>query len=52
MTLENEQLNNPLHGLKLDTLLNEVLDHYGWEILAEYTNINCFKNKPSVASSL
>ena len=52
MTLENEQLNNPLHGLKLDTLLNEVFDHYGWEILAEYTNINCFKNDPSIKSSL
>lgn len=52
MTLENEQLNNPLHGLKLDTLLDELLEHYGFEILAEYTSINCFKNKPSVASSL
>ena len=52
MTLENEQLNNPLHGLKLDTLLDELLAHYGFEILAEYTSINCFKNKPSVASSL
>lgn len=52
MTLENEQLNNPLHGLKLDTLLDELLEHYGFEILAEYTSINCFKNKPSVISSL
>ena len=52
MTLENEQLNNPLHGLKLDTLLDELLAQYGFEILAEYTNINCFKNKPSVISSL
>ncbi|NQZ87626.1 MAG: VF530 family DNA-binding protein [Colwellia sp.] len=52
MTLENEQLNNPLHGLKLDTLLDELLEHYGFEILAEYTSINCFKNKPSVVSSL
>jgi len=52
MTLENEQLNNPLHGLKLDTLLDELLEQYGFEILAEYTNINCFKNKPSVISSL
>jgi len=52
MTLENEQLNNPLHGLKLDTLLDELLAQYGFDILAEYTNINCFKNKPSVVSSL
>ncbi|XQW86094.1 VF530 family DNA-binding protein [Thalassotalea piscium] len=52
MSTIDEQLNNPLHGLKLETLLNELVDHYGFEILAEYTNINCFKNKPSIASSL
>ncbi|GAA5136991.1 VF530 family DNA-binding protein [Thalassotalea piscium] len=52
MNTIDEQLNNPLHGLKLETLLNELVSHYGFEILAEYTNINCFKNKPSIASSL
>ncbi|GAA6206241.1 MULTISPECIES: VF530 family DNA-binding protein [Thalassotalea] len=52
MTSENEQLNNPLHGLKLDTLLNELVSYYGFEILAEYTNINCFKNRATIASSL
>lgn len=45
-------LNNPLHGLKLEILLNELIEHYGWEILAEYTNLNCFKIKPSVDSSI
>ncbi len=52
MTTENEQLNNPLHGLKLDILLNEVVEYYGFSILAEYTRINCFKKNPSIASSL
>jgi uncharacterized protein (DUF2132 family) len=52
MTIEDQQLNNPLHGLKLDTLLNELVNHYGFEILAEYTNINCFKNRATIASSL
>lgn len=52
MSQENEQLNNPLHGLKLDTLLNELVTHYGFDILAEYTRINCFKSNPSIASSL
>jgi uncharacterized protein (DUF2132 family) len=52
MTLENEQLNNPLHALKLETLLNELVDHYGWAILAEYTNITCFKNRASLVTSL
>lgn len=52
MTDINEQLNNPLHGLKLDTLLNELITHYGWDILAEYTRLKCFKNNPSTISSL
>lgn len=52
MTELDEQLNNPLHGLKLEQLLTELVEHYGWEILAEYTNINCFKKNPSIASSL
>jgi len=52
MSQENEQLHNPLHGLKLDTLLNELVTHYGFDILAEYTRINCFKSNPSMASSL
>lgn len=52
MTDENLQLNNPLHGLKLETLLTEIIDHYGFEILGEYTNLNCFKNRATIASSL
>lgn len=52
MSQENEQLNNPLHGLKLDVLLNELVTHYGFDILAEYTRIKCFKNNPSIVSSL
>lgn len=52
MSIDNEQLNNPLHGLKLETLLDELVSHYGFEILAEYTNINCFKNRATITSSL
>ena len=32
--------NNPLHGLSLVKLLNEIVDHYGFEILYAYLNIN------------
>lgn len=52
MSQEDIQLNNPLHGLKLDTLLSELVTHYGFDILAEYTRIKCFKNNPSMISSL
>lgn len=43
--------NNPLHGKSLETILSELVAHYGWEILGAYININCFKTKPSIASS-
>lgn len=26
------QQNNPLHGLKLETMLQELVDFYGWDI--------------------
>lgn len=51
----NDQIdytNNPLHGLSLKKLLNEIVDHYGFEILYAYLNINCFKTNPSIASSI
>ena len=47
-----EQLNNPLHGVKLAQILERLVDHYGWEYLAQEVNINCFKNNPSMKSSL
>lgn len=47
-----EQLNNPLHGVKLAQILERLVDHYGWEYLAKEVNINCFKNNPSMKSSL
>jgi uncharacterized protein (DUF2132 family) len=46
------QKNNPLHGIKLEVLLNELVDHYGWESLGEDMNLNCFKSNPSIKSSL
>ena len=50
--LKNEQPNNPLHGMKLATILELLLAHYGWKGLANEIDINCFKNDPSIKSSL
>jgi uncharacterized protein (DUF2132 family) len=52
MPSENHYLSNPLHGVKLEQVINDLVDHYGWEILAAYMNINCFKTNPTVASSV
>ena len=47
-----EQPNNPLHGVKLAQILEELVENYGWEHLAFKININCFKHDPSIKSSL
>lgn len=49
---EKEQPNNPLHGVKLITILEVLVEAYGWERLAMKININCFKDNPSIKSSL
>lgn len=47
-----QQLNNPLHGLTLAHIVEQLVAHYGWDELAQKVNINCFKSDPSVKSSL
>ena len=44
--------NNPLHGVSLKQLLTEIVDHYGFEIIFAYLNINCFNKNPSIESSV
>jgi uncharacterized protein (DUF2132 family) len=46
------QRNNPLHGVKLADMLEQLVEFCGWEELAQEVNINCFKNDPSIKSSL
>ena len=46
------QPNNPLHGIKLAQIVEELVDYYGWEHMAFKVNINCFKIDPSINSSL
>lgn len=44
--------NNPLHGVSLQTVVTELVDHYGYEILYAYLQINCFNKRPSIESSV
>ena len=50
--MSHAQPNNPLHGIKLEQVVTQLHEHYGWHGLAERVNINCFKSDPSVKSSL
>lgn len=46
------QKNNPLHGVKLEQIINELEARYGWEYMGYTINIRCFTHNPSVKSSL
>lgn len=52
MNIEIDYKNNPLHGVSLKKLVTEIVNHYGYEILFAYLNINCFNNNPSIDSSV
>ncbi len=47
-----EQLNHPLHGVKLAEILESLVDHYGWPYLAKKVNIRCFMYNPTMKASL
>ena len=46
------QPKNPLHGITLQKLLNDLVAHYGWAELGQRIDIRCFRQDPSIASSL
>lgn len=43
---------NPLHGMTLEKILIELIEYYGFSELSNLIDINCFKNDPSLKSSL
>mgnify|MGYP001826555941 CR=1 FL=1 len=49
----NEQnSNDPLHGVTLEQIVTSLVEAYGWPGLGNRIDINCFKSDPSVKSSL
>lgn len=48
----NPQPNNPLHGITLETILNQLVKQYGWLELGERIPIKCFTDNASIKSSL
>jgi hypothetical protein len=47
-----EELNHPLHGVKLKEILERLVERYGWEYLADRVKIRCFKYNPNMKSSM
>jgi uncharacterized protein (DUF2132 family) len=49
----SEQKNkDPLHGMTLEKIVTNLVEHFGWEELGRRINIRCFNYDPSVKSSL
>jgi uncharacterized protein (DUF2132 family) len=46
------QSKDPLHGITLERILNQLVQQYGWAELAKRIPIRCFLNEPSIKSSL
>jgi uncharacterized protein (DUF2132 family) len=47
-----EKSKDPLHGITLQKIVEQLVDFYGFDTLSELINIKCFKENPSVKSSL
>lgn len=43
---------DPLHGITLAAMLDNLVEKYGWEELGSRINIRCFNHDPSIKSSL
>jgi uncharacterized protein (DUF2132 family) len=50
--MSDEQPKNKLHGITLERIVTELVEHYGWPELGQLVNIRCFQENPSIQSSL
>ncbi|MEO6547590.1 MAG: VF530 family protein [Ferruginibacter sp.] len=50
--IKSVQQNNPLHGKTLQSILEYLVEKFGWEALGSIIRINCFNKDPSISSSL
>ena len=50
--MENKSNNNPLHGITLQKILEQLVEFYGFDTLGELIKIKCFTDNPSIKSSL
>jgi uncharacterized protein (DUF2132 family) len=50
--MENNKPKDPLHGITLQKIVEQLESFYGFDTLGELINIKCFNENPSVKSSL
>jgi uncharacterized protein (DUF2132 family) len=50
--MEKQNSKDPLHGITLKSIVEKLVDHYGFDTLGELVKIKCFNDNPSIKSSL
>jgi uncharacterized protein (DUF2132 family) len=50
--MENKQSKDPLHGITLQKIVEQLVAFYGFDTLGELIKIKCFTDQPSIKSSL
>ena len=50
--MEKQSSKDPLHGITLQKIVEQLVDYYGFDTLVELIKIRCFNSNPSVKSSL
>jgi uncharacterized protein (DUF2132 family) len=50
--MENKSSKDPLHGITLQKIAEQLVQYYGFDTLGELIKIKCFNENPSVKSSL
>jgi uncharacterized protein (DUF2132 family) len=50
--MENLKSKDPLHGITLLRILEQLVEYYGFDTLGELIKIKCFTDNPSIKSSL
>ena len=50
--MEKVPSKDPLHGVTLQKIVEQLVDYYGFDTLGELIRIKCFNSNPSIKSSL
>jgi uncharacterized protein (DUF2132 family) len=50
--MEKSKSKDPLHGITLQKVVEQLVAYYGFDTLGELIKIKCFTDNPSIKSSL
>ncbi|MFV7236626.1 MULTISPECIES: VF530 family protein [Flavobacterium] len=50
--MENSKSKDPLHGITLQKIVEQLVEYYGFDTLGELIKVKCFTDNPTIKSSL